>query len=137
MVETTYSYPTDRQSIRRCQRMGKERDVNVYYLTLESDFSLIKSFERRDLTKRYTGGKAFRPSQMSTLEKCAGSFWVKPEAKPSYITAAAIQGTVNHWAVERYLRKPKVRLTDDVPEDTLEMIKFCRGCYKNSLYLRN
>ena len=133
LVESSYSFATDRQSIRRCQRLGKDEQVNVTYIAAENDLSLVKSFMRKDFVERYDNKKNFRPSSMATLEKCAGSFWIEDEdEKPAYIEAASMQGTVNHAAVERMLRRPSAKITADIPPEVIPMIEFARKAIEQS-----
>ena len=51
LVESTYSFATDRQSIRRCQRIGKRDIVNVYYMRMEDERPVDISMSRKHLTE--------------------------------------------------------------------------------------
>ena len=127
MVESTYSFPLDMQSIKRCQRIGKQNEVNVYYYCLEGETSVAKSFSRQYLLSNL-GRSRLSPSQLSILEKCPGSYWLPALGdRPEYVEAAAIKGTNMHSVVENYLSHPKGKLDDSLPADVVGVIEYCRG----------
>ena len=51
MVESTYAFATDRQSIRRCLRIGKRDTLNVYYFKLKNERPVAISMGRKHLTE--------------------------------------------------------------------------------------
>lgn len=131
LVESTYSYALDRQSINRCRRIGKKNEVQVTYFCLNGEHSVAKSFSRKYLTERM-GRSRLSPSQLSILENCPGSFWLPTTSrKPEYVEAAVVKGHTNHAIVERYLHNPKIDLSDEVPEECVGMITECRKLIEN------
>ena len=125
LVESNYSYPLDRQSIRRCQRVGKRNKVDVKYFVLEGEQSLITSWKRHYLTRRFDG-KTFSPSQLAIWEKCPGSYWLEEEDKPEFLIKAATKGTHNHRALELCLKNPGVEIPDSVDPIVQGCIEHCR-----------
>ena len=126
LVESTYSYPLDRQSIRRCQRIGKKNELVVHYYTLEGEHSVIKSFSRKYLTENMKRSK-MSPSQLGRLEVCPGSYWLPANNfREEYVESASILGTNMHTILERYLNNPRIPILSGVPDDIMTMIHTCR-----------
>lgn len=134
MIESTYSYPLDMQSVERCQRLGKKNDIDVYYYSLEGETSIAKSFSRQSLLDNMHRSK-LSPSQLSRLEKCPGSYWLPAlDDKPEYIEGAANEGTKMHEIVERYLTNTKIGVPRSTHENITGMIKYCRGLISTAQY---
>ena len=134
MVESTYSYPLDMQSVERCQRLGKKNDVHVYYYVLGGETSIAKSFSRQYLLDN-RGRSKLSPSQLARLEKCPGSYWLPAlDERPEYVEKAVAEGTKLHEVVERYLTSSKESLPTSLPEITRLMITSCRKLKNSSKY---
>ena len=126
MVESTYSFPLDRQSINRCRRIGKVDEVDVYYFAYPGEAPLLKSFQRQYLTESVGGHAKMGPSKLSRLEKCPGSYWLPDTlTRKDYIEIASMKGTKNHEALERYINDPNADL-DHAPREIVECVKYCR-----------
>ena len=104
MVESTYSFPLDRQSINRCRRIGKEYPVSVIYYTHSEEAPVIRSFQRKDMLLSEQAHSKMGPSSLARLEQCPGSYWLPDTlSKADYIAYAAHRGTIAHGIIERYL----------------------------------
>ena len=126
VVESTYSFPLDRQSISRCHRIGKRSELNVYYLVMEGEATLRKAIPRAQLLDMKAYGELrIRPSSLKTLEKCPGSHWIKGEPN-IWVAPYAFFGTQAHAAVERYLTNPKIIPSKSLSPGVLNCIEFCR-----------
>ena len=126
MIESTYSYTLDQQSIHRCRRLGKVNDVNVTYYALEGEHSVAKSMSRQYLDESMKRSK-LSPSQLSIYENCPGSYWLPSlRERPEYVQAAAEKGTANHLIVERFLSDPKEKVPKSVPKECRDIITYCR-----------
>ena len=126
IVESTYSFPLDRQSINRCRRIGKTNEVNVTYFTFAGEAPIVKSFQRQYLTESVSSHAKMGPSKLARLEMCPGSYWLPDTlTKQDYIEAAAERGTKNHAALERYVLDPVADL-DECPKEIIPCVKYCR-----------
>ena len=93
IVESTYSFPLDRQSINRCRRIGKTDEVDVYYFAYAGEAPLLKSFQRKYLTESIGNHAKMGPSKLARLEKCPGSYWLPDTlTKKDYIEIASAKG---------------------------------------------
>ena len=129
IVESTYSFPLDRQSINRCRRIGKTNEVNVTYFTYAGEAPIVKSFQRQYLTESVDSHAKMGPSKLSRLEKCPGSYWLPDTlTRQDYIEAAAERGTKNHAALERYVLDPDADL-EECPKEIVDCVKYCREHY--------
>ena len=126
MVESTYSAMQDRQSIRRCIRLGKRSVVNVTYLMYQAEAPLLKSMSRLYLggSLKPTNSK-MGPSSLKRLEMCPGSYWVKGEGDNRF-EASAYFGTLAHSALERCLRVPDMPISAAYDKKLSFAIDFCR-----------
>ena len=109
-VESSYSFMTDRQSMRRCLRLGKRTTLQVTYFALEGERPLLTSLKRKylDSLKRE---KRFEisPSSLARLEVCPGSKYFKVEEDDTPNGAATI-GTLHHEAAERLIRNKGIAI---------------------------
>ena len=104
MVESTYSFANDRQSINRCRRIGKSGQVNVVYYMFDAEAPVIRSFQRKDMMPSDQAHSKLGPSSLARLEKCPGSYWLPDTLeKADYVAYAAHRGTVAHGILERYM----------------------------------
>lgn len=129
MVETNESFALDRQSIRRCRRIGKKSTLNVTYFYLEGDQSFKNVIQSIKATK---GGlqdehSKMGPSSLAILEHCPGSYWLPDTSDKTRFAAAALKGTQMHEVLEDYLRDPEKRIKK-VHEDTVASA--ARSCRK-------
>lgn len=126
MMESTYSFPLDMQSVERCQRIGKKNEVNVYYYCLGGETSIAKSFSRQYLLDNL-GRSKLSPSQLKRLEMCPGSYWLPTtDDKPEFIQSAADEGTQVHEIVERYLSNPSTPVPKSTHKNITEVVKYGR-----------
>ena len=125
IFESTYSFATDRQSIRRCLRLGKKNDLVVSYYAFKEELPLLKSLSRYHLTGKHDTAKSFGPSSFAIWEKCPGSYYYE-SAKPPHVNIAAFIGTQNHAVIERYVENPGLEVPSIVEPYVKEAIRFMR-----------
>ena len=109
-VESSYSFMTDRQSMRRCLRLGKRTTLEVVYFALDGERPLLTSLKRKylDSLKRQPR-YPISPSALARLEVCPGSkYFKKPEEGNN---GAATIGTLHHEAAERLIRNPRIAIS--------------------------
>ena len=109
-VESTYSFMQDRQSMRRCLRLGKRTTLNVLYFILENERPVMTSLKRKYLesikrTRRFD----ISPSALARLEVCPGSRYFKNEDDSP--NGAATIGTLHHEAAERLIRNKRIAIS--------------------------
>ena len=129
MVESTYSYLQDRQSIRRCLRLGKESDISVEYFALKNEIPLMQSLNRKYLEDFQINDKEehskFGPSSLAILEKCPGSYWL-PNYQSFEYAYAAFKGTKAHEGMETYIENPDLPVPHIVREECGGLIQYAR-----------
>lgn len=131
VVESTYSAPLDRQSIRRALRIGKRSTLRVVYISYPEETPLLISLNRGGLFNLDSSVDNFRPSSFARLEQCPGSFWYP--AKPiDWVQEHSFFGTQAHAAVERYLRNPNIPVSKFLPEYLPKVIEKCRKLMRTS-----
>ena len=130
LAESTYSFPQDRQSIRRCYRIGKQNDLHVKYFTLEGERPIITSLTRKYLTDRLQDHSRMGPSSLSVLEKCPGSFWLPDTSdRMDYIEEASTKGDRHHKALEELAKDTDAIIPEHFPID----IRAAVGHYRKTL----
>ena len=116
LLETSYSWLLDRQSINRTRRFGKREDVNVLYITGKNAHPLRKTLERAyledlDQTKQVPEHSRFGPSSLADLYSCPGAYWLDNTASMDYAWHA-FRGTQMHKKLEYYLKNPNLLVPD-------------------------
>ena len=130
MVESTYSAMQDRQSIRRCIRVGKRTVVQVNYIMYKDEKPLLKSMSRLYLgTNLRPPNSKMGPSSLKRLEMCPGSYWVESTGENKF-EAAAYFGTLAHSALERCLQNPDIDISEAYSKPLKFAIDFLRSKLK-------
>ena len=125
IVESTYSFPLDRQSINRCRRVGKKNEVTAIYYTYPDENPVIKSFQRKDMLDQ--AHSKMGPSSLARLEKCPGSYWLPDTLeKQDYVEYAAHKGHIAHEIVEEYVNNPKAEICETLEPNVKACIKHLR-----------
>ena len=109
-VETSYSFMTDRQSMRRCLRLGKRQPLDVTYFYLQGERPFITSMKRQYLKSVETSDHSgIGPSSLARLEKCPGSFYFKDNNEAE--NGAAVIGTLHHETAERLINNSRLAIS--------------------------
>ena len=129
IIESSYSFLQDRQSIRRCLRRGKKHDINVVYYHLENEIPLMKSLNRRYLEdyrrKNKEEHSKFGPSSLAGLEKCPGSYWMENYQSFEY-AYSAFKGHKAHEGMEVYIKNRLIDPPRVVVEECGALIQYAR-----------
>ena len=124
LVESSHSWAMDRQSIRRCYRLGKKNQLDVTYFYFEDEAPFIKSMNSMNLVNlKEPQHSKIGPSALAGLEKCPGAFWLDDTSTTMY-HGHAYQGKVEHAMLEEYINDPSLPLSRDFT------------CYKAANYCR-
>ena len=127
MVESTYTAMQDRQSIRRCLRLGKRTVVDVTYFMLKGELPLAKSMSRLYLgSSLKPANSSMGPSSLKRLEMCPGSYWI-PKEDDNKFEGAAYFGTLAHSALERCLINPDIEISNAYSGPLTFAIEYCRS----------
>ena len=105
IVESSYSYNLDIQSIMRCRRLGKTEDVKVSYLAFRDDRAVRKVLNRLNLNQvsNKTTHSKFGPSSLSLLKTCPGAYWMDDTSSFIYAGHAWL-GKQHHHDVETFIK---------------------------------
>ena len=129
IIESSYSFLQDRQSIRRCLRRGKKHDIRVTYYHLENEIPLMKSLNRRYLEdyrrKNREAHSKFGPSSLAGLEKCPGSYWMENYQSFEY-AYSAFKGHKAHEGMERYIKNRDLVPPKIVAKECGALIQYAR-----------
>lgn len=108
-VESSYSFMTDRQSMRRCLRLGKREPLNVTYFMVKDERPMLTALKRKYLEKlKKKTHSRLGPSSLARLEKCPGSYYYRSDDAEN---GAAVIGTLHHETAERLIRNPRLAIS--------------------------
>ena len=134
LIDSTYAWLKDRQSIKRCLGFGKKNAITATYVIAPDEHPMKKTAERLELefinensTPKHS---EFGPSRLNNLYYCPGAYWindVKPNLQWDW---HGFRGHNMHYQLQYYL----THLTAPVPSyfANKDVITFLRRVIPNA-----
>ena len=128
MVESTYAWLTDRQSIYRTRRIEKRGNIKVTYIAYRNERPLVICFQKYSMqfSHKRPRNSSFGPSQLDVLEGCPGGYWLKHTGSSVQFPGQAIIGQHVHKALERYCENTALPIPGMLKDECADMIEECR-----------
>ena len=136
MIETSYSWFHDRQSIMRTMRLGKKSNVKVTYFINRNEHPITKTLQTAALeymehTREPPAHSNFGPSSLENLIHCPGAYWLKETTASVDYAWHAFNGSRMHRKLEYYLNHPEL----PVPKGECSYpIQYCRQLIEKCMY---
>ena len=113
IIESSYSYFLDVQSVMRCRRLGKTEDVHVSYLSFSNDRGVRKVLNRMHLLQESNRSihSKFGPSGLSLLKTCPGAYWMDNTSTFIYEGQAWL-GKQHHKDVETFVENLELTIPE-------------------------
>ena len=129
MFESNYSWALDRQSFKRCYRLGKKEPLHVHYVHNLFERPLLTAIKNKanlEMNPDAPAHSKLGPSSLALLEQCPGSYWIDDHSPNPHLGAAAV-GTLLHDSAEHLINNPHIPIPDVYKDTIANYVEHCRG----------